>query len=148
MIKIRRRNEEMTEKGKNTTAYVRPFITLGGTAEEAINYYVSVFPDSEVVALTRIEEGMPGKVGDLLTGVFSIREEEIMVMNMEKEQAPAPSWMITLLIMFPDEAEFDEIFQKLSTGGVVMMGPEPVMDMRKVAWVTDKFGVTWQLVFA
>lgn len=138
----------MTEKGKNNKAYVRPFITLGGTAEEAINYYVSVFPDSEVVALTRIEEGMPGKAGDLLTGVFSIRGEEIMVMNMEKEQAPEPSWMITLLIMFPDEAEFDEIFQKLSLGGAVMMGPEPVMDLRKVAWVTDKFGVTWQLVFA
>ena len=107
----------MTETRKNTTAYVRPFITLGGTAEEAINFYVSVFPDSEVTALTRIEEGMPGKVGELLTGVFSIRGEEIMVMDMEKGQAPVPSWMSSQLILFPDEAEFDEIFLRLSLGG-------------------------------
>ena len=40
-----------------------------------------------------------------------------MVMDMEKGQAPVPSWMSSLLILFPDEAEFDEIFLRLSLGG-------------------------------
>jgi len=61
--------------------------------------------------------------------------------------APAFSWATSLLINCRDEREFDAIFGALSQDGTVMMDPEPVMDMRKAAWLTDKFGVTWQLVW-
>lgn len=45
------------------------------------------------------------------------------------------------------EDEFDTLFEKLAKEGTVMMGPEAVEALRKVAWVTDKYGITWQLAF-
>ena len=39
------------------------------------------------------------------------------------------------------------IFGRLSEGGLIMMGPEPVLEFKKVAWVTDKYNFTWQLVW-
>jgi predicted 3-demethylubiquinone-9 3-methyltransferase (glyoxalase superfamily) len=58
--------------------------------------------------------------------------------------APEFNWAVSIHIYCDDESEFDVIFNKLSQGGTVMMGPEPVAHFRKCAWVTDKFGVTWQ----
>jgi len=47
-----------------------------------------------------------------------------------------------------DESEFDTLFARLAQDAkAVMIGPEPVLAFRKVAWVTDRFGVTWQLVW-
>ena len=57
------------------------------------------------------------------------------------------SWAISLQVDCLDEPEFDTLFTRLAEGGTVMMGPEPVLAFRKVAWVTDRFGVTWQLVW-
>ena len=45
------------------------------------------------------------------------------------------------------DKRFDFLFNELSAEGTVIMGPEPVMQLRLVSWLTDKFGVTWQLVW-
>ncbi len=83
-----------------------------------------------------------------LNGTFELRGQQFMVMDMEQQYCPQFSWAVSLLIDCDNEGQFDRYFGKLSDGGSVMMGPEPVMNLRKVAWVTDKFGVTWQLVWA
>ena len=57
------------------------------------------------------------------------------------------TWAVSLYVDCEDEASFDNYFDSLSADGVVMMGPEAVGELRAVAWVTDQFGVTWQLVW-
>ena len=131
----------------NSNEKIIPFLTFCGTAEEAMNYYVSVFPNSKVISLTHISKEDRGEEGKVLTGIIELKGQQFMVMDMEKEYCPAFTWAISLYIDCRDEEEFDMLFTKLSDGGVVMMGPEAILNLRKVAWVTDKFGVTWQLVW-
>ena len=62
---------------------------------------------------------------------------------------PAPdfSWAMSIYIDCNDEAVFDAIFNGLSQDGTVIMVPGPAAHFRKCAWITDKFGVTWQPVW-
>ena len=97
----------------------------------------------------RFGEGQGGPEGGVLNGKVSFLGQALFFMDMD-DSAPLPpfNWAMSLYVACKSEAEFDAVFAGLSPGGTVMMGPEPVMDLRKVAWVTDKFGVTWQPVWA
>lgn len=70
-----------------------------------------------------------------------------MVMDMEKQYAPELNWGVSIFVRCQDEAEFDRLFEAFSEGGSVIMGPEAVNHLRKVSWVTDSFGITWQLIW-
>jgi predicted 3-demethylubiquinone-9 3-methyltransferase (glyoxalase superfamily) len=130
-----------------------PFLTFSGQAEEAMKFYLKVFNDSEMVSLILIDDAMGSepfgmKPGKVLNGQLKIKGQLVMFMDLTPAFSTPFSWATSLYINCDSEAEFDELFAGLSEGGTVMMGPEPVMDLRKVAWVTDRFGVTWQLVWA
>ena len=122
------------------------FLTFSGNAEEAMNFYVSVFPDSKVHGLRLITKDDRGEVGKVLNGTFELKDQQFMVMDMDKSYVPPFNWAISLYVDCTDEKEFDTFFEKLSSGGTVIMGPEPIYNLKKVAWVADQFGVTWQLV--
>ena len=126
------------------------FLTFTGNAEEALRFYAAQLPGAKIETLSLFEKGMEnGDEGKVLNGTLSFMGQSILFMDMQAEYpAPPFSWATSLFINCADEAEFDALFAALSAGGTVMMGPEPVMDMRKCTWVTDKFGVTWQLVWA
>lgn len=132
---------------KDSNKGITTFLTFPGTAEEAINFYVSVFPDSEILELSRYELGMPGPEGKVINGYFKLKGQEFMAMDMSESDAPEFTWAISLFVNCKEESEFDDLFNRLSADGTVLMGPEAVMHLRKVAWVTDRFGVTWQLIF-
>lgn len=132
---------------KDSKKGITPFLTFPGTAEEAINFYVSVFPGSEILELSRYEKGMPGPEGKVINGYFRLKGQEFMAMDMDESDAPEFNWAISLFVNCEAEAEFDDLFNRLSADGTVLMGPEAVMHIRKAAWVTDRFGVTWQLIF-
>lgn len=125
------------------------FLTFNGDAEAAMNFYQSVFPGAEIVSLHKWEKGMPnGDEGKVLNGILRLNNNDIVFMDMQsKYPAPQFNWAHSLFYVCPTEELFDQVFNKLKVDGNVMMGPEPVMDMRKCTWVTDKFGVTWQLVW-
>lgn len=138
---------EATESLMMQTITLAPFLTFNGRAEEAMNFYKGIFPDASSISLTCIEDPQLGTVGKVLNGQMTIKGQLLMFMDLPEEQAVPFSWAISLYVNCADEAEFDTIFEGLSKDGSVMMGPEPILDMRKVAWVTDQFGVTWQLVW-
>lgn len=125
------------------------FLTFTGNAEEAMRFYESILPGAKIESLALFEAGMEnGDEGTVLNGVLSFGGQKIMFLDMQPAYpAPPFSWAMSLFINCIDEPEFDAIFTELSNGGDVMMGPEAVMHMRKCAWLTDKFGVTWQLVW-
>ncbi|MBO0444343.1 VOC family protein [Vagococcus fluvialis] len=125
------------------------FLTFNGNAEEALKYYEKVLPDAKIETLTLFSnKALNGDEGKVLNGVLDFQGIKIMFMDMQKKYpVPAFSWSTSLLINCSKEAEFDIIFNQLSQDGSVMMGPEAVEQFRKVAWVTDKYGLTWQLVW-
>jgi len=132
----------------NSKTNFAPFLTFPGQAEAAMDLYQSLFVDSERVSLTLVDNPAFGEIGKVLNGQLLIKDHLVMFMDMAPEQAAPFSWSSSLYVECDDEAEFDRLFAGLAEGGQVMMGPEPILDLRKVAWVTDRFGVTWQLVWA
>ncbi|HRY14060.1 MAG TPA: VOC family protein [Syntrophomonadaceae bacterium] len=126
---------------------IKSFLTFPGTAEEAVNFYVSLFPGAKILEMTRFVEGQFGEVGKVLNATFELKGVQFMAMDMDRASVVDFSWAISLQVDCLDEPEFDTLFTRLAEGGTVMMGPEPVLAFRKVAWVTDRFGVTWQLVW-
>ncbi|MGX7417202.1 VOC family protein [Carnobacterium gallinarum] len=123
------------------------FLTFPGTAEAALHFYTSLFEDSEILTIGYFKEGQPGEVGKVMNAQFNIKGQAFMAMDMEKKFLTDFSWATSIFVRCEDEAEFDRLFAAFSKGGSVMMGPEPVNGLRKVAWVTDSYGVTWQLVW-
>ena len=114
-----------------------PFLTLPGTAEEAMHFYVSIFPNSSVTSLTKIDEDERGEGGRVVNAQFVLNGQDFMAMDMEEDFMPDMTWATSLYVDCEDEASFDNYFDSLSADGVVMMGPEAVGELRAVAWVTD-----------
>lgn len=131
---------------------VTAFLTFNGKAEEAMTFYATVFPDTKIEKLSYYGKNHPmAKDGDenkVLHGLLSLMGQEIIFLDMVKAY-PAPdfSWASSILVDCKDEAEFDLIFNALAKNGNIMMGPEAVENIRKCAWVVDKFGVVWQPVW-
>jgi predicted 3-demethylubiquinone-9 3-methyltransferase (glyoxalase superfamily) len=132
---------------RTTNKGIMPFLTFHGNAEEAMNFYASTLPGARIESIVYFEKGGRGDEGKVMTGLLSFKGQKCMFMDMNAEyDCPAFSWSMSLYLDCKDEAEFDAIFNGLAQDGVVMMKEEPFMQFRKVAWVTDKFGVTWQPV--
>ena len=126
---------------------ITPFLTFNGNAEEAMNFYTSVLPGAMIESIVKFEKGGRGDEGKVMTGILSFMDQRFMFMDMNAEyDCPAFSWAASFYLDCRDEEEFDAVFNGLEQGGTVMMKEEPFMNFRKVAWVTDKFGVTWQPV--
>lgn len=105
-----------------------------GNGEEAANFYVSVFPDSKIVSVSRYPEGAPYEPGSVMTVEFELAGRPFMVLNGGPEYSFSPA--ISLSIECRDQREVDTYWQRLSDGG------------REVAcgWVEDKYGLSWQVV--
>lgn len=125
---------------------ITPFLTFCGNAEEAMNYYVHIFPNSKLVSLRRNTKADRGVEGKILNGIIEILGQTFIVLDMEKDFCPEFTWAISFYIECKNDAEFDLIFDGLKGDGQVLMGPVEMYDFSKVTWVTDCFGVTWQLV--
>ena len=124
---------------------ITPFLTFHGNAEEAMNFYASILPGAKIESIVHFEKGGRGDEGKVMTGVLFFMEQRFMFMDMNAEyDCPAFSWATSFYLDCRVESEFDAIFNGLAQDGVVMMKEEPFMNYRKVAWVTDKFGITWQ----
>lgn len=118
--------------------HITPFIWFQGTAEAAMNYYVSTFDNSKIVQIERYagDQGIPGEkelTGKILTGVFEIKGQRFMCLDGGPQFEL--SGAISFLVEFETQEELDKVWDKLSDGGKTM----------QCGWVIDKFGVTWQI---
>ncbi|MEV7610568.1 VOC family protein [Microbacterium sp. NPDC089320] len=118
---------------------IRPFLWFDGRAQEAMEYYVSVFPNSSIDqvvlypddSLDRHFEGMSGKV---LTGTFTLNGTPFGCLDGGPEFAFNES--ISFVIGCEDQAEIDHYWQALSA----------VPESEACGWCKDRFGVSWQVV--
>jgi predicted 3-demethylubiquinone-9 3-methyltransferase (glyoxalase superfamily) len=114
---------------------IKPCLWFDGQAEEAANFYVSVFKNSKMGEVSRMGEGGPLPAGSVITAMFEIEGEEFMALN------GGPEFNFTEAISFSvdckDQEEIDYFWGKLTSDG----GEESMC-----GWLKDKFGVSWQIV--
>jgi predicted 3-demethylubiquinone-9 3-methyltransferase (glyoxalase superfamily) len=113
---------------------ITPFLWFNNNAEEAMNFYVSIFKNSNIVNVSRYGKDGPGPEGMLFTATFQLDGQEISVLN------GGPEFPFTEAISFyvdcESQAEVDELWDKLSAGG----------EKSRCGWLKDKYGMSWQII--
>jgi predicted 3-demethylubiquinone-9 3-methyltransferase (glyoxalase superfamily) len=113
---------------------ITPFLWFDTEAEEAVAFYVSVFPNSKIGAIARYPEGSPGPAGTVMTVEFEINGQPFVALN------GGPIFKFTEAISFvvgcESQEEIDKVWDKLSAH------PEN----EQCGWLKDKYGVSWQIV--
>ncbi|HEM61773.1 MAG TPA: VOC family protein [Chloroflexi bacterium] len=121
------------------------FLMFDGKAEEAINFYVSLFKDSRILSITRYEAGENGVEGTVKHAAFSLSGQEFMAIDSSVEHDFTFTPAMSLYVHCDSEQEIDELFEKLSGEGQVLMPLEEYPFSGRFGWVADRFGVSWQL---
>ncbi len=135
----------MTEEGLPMARKVTPFLMFEGSAEEAMRFYVGVFHGSEVKRIERYGPGEQGAEGSLKRADFTVAGQDLICFNSPAKHAFTFTPSISFFVECETEAELDSAFERLSSGGAVLMPPDNYGFSRKFAWVSDRYGVSWQL---
>ncbi len=113
---------------------ITPFLWFNDQAEEAMNFYVSIFKDSRIIGVSRYGEAGPGPKGMVMTATFQIEGLEFTALN------GGPQFKFTEAISFhvdcETQQEVDHLWDKLSEGG----------EKGQCGWLKDQYGVSWQIV--
>lgn len=113
---------------------ITPFLWFDGQAEEAMNFYVSVFNDSKILNVNRYGDAGPGPKGTVMTASFLLNGQPFLALNGGPVFQFTPA--ISFVVNCETQEEVDSYWAKLSAGG----------QEGQCAWLTDKFGVSWQIV--
>ena len=108
---------------------ITPFLWFDGKAEEAMNFYVSIFKNSKVVSVSR-----SGKEGRVSRCSFQLEGQELYALNGGPQFTFTPA--ISLFVNCESQQEVDELWEKLSEGG----------EKQRCGWLKDKYGVSWQII--
>jgi predicted 3-demethylubiquinone-9 3-methyltransferase (glyoxalase superfamily) len=113
---------------------ISPCLWFDGRAEEAANFYVSVFKNSRITAVSRYGEAGPGPKGSVMVVELELDGQSFTALN------GGPMFKFTeaisMVVRCETQAEVDYYWEKLSAGG----------QEGRCAWLKDKFGVSWQIV--
>lgn len=126
-------------------AKITPFLMFEGKAEEAMNFYVSLFPDSKVVSANHYGKDGPGQEGTIQLAVFEVAGQRVMCVDSPAKHAFTFTPSVSLFVDCITEAQIDDLFSKLSENGTTMMPLANYGFSKKFGWLQDRFGVSWQL---
>lgn len=111
------------------TQKITPFLWFDNQAEEAMNFYISVFKNSKIVST------MPGPDGKVMTGTFELEGQTFMALNGGPQFKFTEA--ISLFVDCVDQAEVDELWNKLTADGG---------EASQCGWLKDKYGLSWQII--
>lgn len=111
------------------------FLWFDNQAEEAANFYVSIFKNSKIVNLSRYGDAGPGPKGSVMVAVFELDGQQFMALNGGPHFKLTPA--ISLVVNCESQAEVDQLWGKLLAGG-----GKP----SRCGWLEDKYGLSWQIV--
>lgn len=113
---------------------ITPFLWFDSQAEEAMEFYVSIFKNSRIISVSRYGEGGPGPEGSVMTGTFILDGQQFIALN----GGPVFKFTeaISMFVNCETQDEVDELWEKLSDGG----------SKGQCGWLKDKFGLSWQVV--
>ena len=114
---------------------ITPFLWFDNSAEQAAQFYTSIFRNSKILQTSRYPEGAPGPKGSVMTVKFELNGQEFIALN------GGPHFKFNEAISFvvdcETQKEIDEYWEKLTSGG----GKEV-----QCGWLKDKYGLSWQIV--
>ncbi len=117
---------------------ITPFLWFDNQAEEAMNFYVSIFRNSKILSVQRYgEEGAKASgqpKGSVMTASFVLDGQEFVALNGGPVYKISPA--ISFVVNCETQEEVDDLWGKLTVGGEEI----------QCGWLTDKFGVSWQIV--
>ena len=113
---------------------ITPFLWFDDKAEEAMNFYVSVFRNSRIVSVTRYGEAGPGPKGTVMSATFQLEGQEFYALNGGPQFTFTPA--ISLFVNCKTQEEVDELWEKLSQGG----------RKDRCGWLQDRYGLSWQII--
>lgn len=113
---------------------ITPFLWFDDKAEEAMNFYCSIFKNAKPGEVMRWGEGGPGPKGAVMSVTFQLEGQDFMALNGGPHFTFTPA--ISLFVNCETQAEVDELWDKLSAGG------KP----NQCGWLADKYGLSWQIV--
>ncbi len=118
---------------------------FNGKAEEAMNFYISLFGQAEIISITRYGKNDTGAEGTVMHATFSLHGQQFMCIDSSAAHGFSFTPAISLYVTCETEDEIDELFVKLLQDGQIFMPLAHYPFSEKFGWVSDKFGVTWQL---
>lgn len=124
---------------------VRPFLMFEGDAEAAMNFYVSLFPGAEIVSISRFGPEGPGAEGSVYQASFTVAGQTIMCFDSPVKHGFTFTPSVSLFVECESDAEIDRLAGALVEGGEFLMPLGDYGFSRRFAWVSDRFGVSWQL---
>jgi predicted 3-demethylubiquinone-9 3-methyltransferase (glyoxalase superfamily) len=113
---------------------ITPFLWFDGKAEEAMNFYTSIFKNSKVGSVTRYGEGGPRPKGTVMSATFQLDGQPFMALNGGPQFTFSPA--ISFYVNCETQEEVDELWEKLSEGG----------KKERCGWLKDKYGLSWQII--
>jgi predicted 3-demethylubiquinone-9 3-methyltransferase (glyoxalase superfamily) len=111
-----------------------PFLWFDNKAEEAVNFYVSIFKNSKIVNMSRWGDGGPGPKGAVMSVTFELNGQEFMALNGGPTFKFSPA--ISFFVKCETQQEVDDYWERLSAGGT----------KERCGWLKDKYGVSWQII--
>jgi predicted 3-demethylubiquinone-9 3-methyltransferase (glyoxalase superfamily) len=111
------------------TQRITPFLWFDGRAEEAMNFYTSIFPHSKIDSINHIAPD-----GSMAMGTFTLDGQQFMALDGGPMFTFSPA--ISLFVSCETQAEVDDLWERLGDGGAY----------EQCAWLRDKFGISWQIV--
>jgi predicted 3-demethylubiquinone-9 3-methyltransferase (glyoxalase superfamily) len=113
---------------------ITPFLWFDNQAEEAMNFYVSIFKNSKVGRVTRYGDAGPGPKGSVMSATFTLEGQEFFALNGGPQYSFTPA--ISLFVNCETQQEVDDLWDKLSAGG----------RKDRCGWLQDKYGLSWQII--
>jgi predicted 3-demethylubiquinone-9 3-methyltransferase (glyoxalase superfamily) len=113
---------------------ITPFLWFDGKAEEAMNFYTSIFRNAKVRDVMRYGDAGPGPKGSVMSATFELEGQEFIALNGGPAFSFTPA--ISFFVNCETQQEVDDLWAKLSAGGTV----------QQCGWLQDKFGLSWQII--
>lgn len=117
-----------------------------GKAEEAINFYISLFKDSGIQKIDHYSANEPGgREGTVKHATFTLAGQTYMAIDSEAPHKFSFTPAVSIYINCESEEEIENLFKSLTSGGSILMPLGMYGFSKKFAWVADRFGLSWQL---
>lgn len=130
-----------------TTA--RPFLLFqDNNAEEAMTFYVSLFPDGKILEIVRYAPDAPGKEGSVMKGSFTVAGQTLMCTDSIAKHDFTFTPAFSLFVECETLGQLETLCAALSEHGKQLMPPGDYGFSQRFAWVSDRYGVSWQLNLA
>ena len=119
-----------------TIRSITPFLWFNTQAEDAANFYVSLFPDAKITNVSRYGDAGPGPKGSAMAVGFEIAGQRLVALN------GGPNFKLdeafSLLVDCTEQEDIDRLWSALGQGG----------SYNACGWLKDRFGLSWQINYA